>query len=101
MEKPFHRSDPSNKPCQLVRDKLHLVFHDDGNLVLDVHPLQEIFRQRQQCLIHGDVHSGSVMVRFDDVKVKSPFIESIPQRGCDFQMDWHNRAIAQMRMRHT
>jgi 5-methylthioribose kinase len=44
----------------------------DGELKAGIHEMKMTFMTRMQTLLHGDLHSGSVMVTEDDTKVIDP-----------------------------
>ncbi|XP_039131640.1 methylthioribose kinase 1-like [Dioscorea cayenensis subsp. rotundata] len=45
---------------------------DDDTLKVEVADLKSMFRERAQALIHGDLHTGSVMVTSDSTQVIDP-----------------------------
>ena len=66
--KPFCSSDPSNKTCPEIKPYLPKVY-EDNEVLTAVQKLEQIFLEKKQCLVHGDFHTGSVMVDGEDVKV--------------------------------
>ena len=68
--RPFCRTDPSNRLIPEIVPYLSMVY-DDNDVLTAVKELERIFLERQECLVHGDMHAGSVMIKGDDVKVSS------------------------------
>ena len=59
--KPLDAADPTNK-CSAAVAKLAATLRADGDLRRGVAELREVFLKEKECLIHGDLHTGSVMV---------------------------------------
>ena len=59
--KPLDAADPTNK-CSAAVAKLAATLRADDELRRGVAELREVFLSEKECLIHGDLHTGSVMV---------------------------------------
>ncbi|MDZ4095142.1 MAG: S-methyl-5-thioribose kinase [Paracoccaceae bacterium] len=62
---PMNRVTSGNEP-------LAAVFHTDNALKLAAAEMAEVFRTRAQALIHGDLHTGSLMVTATETRVIDP-----------------------------
>ncbi|XP_019619224.1 PREDICTED: uncharacterized protein LOC109466063 [Branchiostoma belcheri] len=67
--RPFQKDDPTNHSSEPITAILHLV-HDDTELLSIVGKFKRLFLEKRECLVHGDLHSGSVLVRPGDGSVK-------------------------------
>ncbi|CEH27677.1 Methylthioribose kinase (MTR kinase) 0) [Aneurinibacillus migulanus] len=67
---PFH-DDPSNAYNPLLSDTVQRIWKDNV-LKLEVARLKEGFMTRGQALLHGDLHTGSIMVTEEDTKIIDP-----------------------------
>jgi 5-methylthioribose kinase len=67
---PFH-DDPSNAYNPLITDTVQRIWNND-ELKLEVAKLKEGFMTHGQALLHGDLHTGSIMVTEEDTKVIDP-----------------------------
>ncbi|XP_072051576.1 5-deoxyribose kinase-like [Amphiura filiformis] len=66
--KPFCSTDPSNTTIPEIQPYLTMIYNDN-DIMKAVKELEMVFVGKQECLIHGDFHTGSVMVHEDDVKI--------------------------------
>ena len=69
---PFSNFSGRNKPFELVAEFLEHELYEDDALRLEAAKLKEIFKNSAQALIHGDLHTGSIMVRQDSTMVLDP-----------------------------
>lgn len=61
---PFVKDDPTNKFTDEVRQILPQIY--DDQVVLDAAAkMKAIFLEKHECLVHGDLHTGSVMCTTD------------------------------------
>lgn len=60
--KPFDPAEPSNRHSAAVDAQVAALRNPGSRAMQAAAELEEVFRSRKQCLIHGDLHSGSVMV---------------------------------------
>ncbi|XP_035668151.1 methylthioribose kinase-like isoform X2 [Branchiostoma floridae] len=67
--RPFLKDDPTNHSSEPIKAILHLV-HDDRELQSIVGKFKRLFLEKQESLVHGDLHSGSILVRPTDGGVK-------------------------------
>eukprot|EP00058_Branchiostoma_floridae_P001620 XP_002587108.1 hypothetical protein BRAFLDRAFT_102200 [Branchiostoma floridae] len=67
--RPFLKDDPTNHSSEPIKAILHLV-HDDRELQSIVGKFKQLFLEKQESLVHGDLHSGSILVRPTDGGVK-------------------------------
>ena len=64
-------------------DEMAARFRDDAELKVAVQALKEAFMGRAEALIHGDLHSGSIMVTEQETKVIDPEFAFYGPRGFD------------------
>ena len=64
FQRPFDGDDPTNKSPEITRD-LAAEMRASEDVKVRVSSLREKFIGRKECLLHGDLHSGSVMVDGD------------------------------------
>lgn len=69
---PFSDFSGRNKPFEPIVDFLKHELYEDDALRLEAAKLKEIFKNSAQALIHGDLHTGSIMVREDSTMVLDP-----------------------------
>lgn len=67
---PF-QDDPSNSYNPLISNAVQRIWAND-DLRLEIAKLKDGFMTRGQALLHGDLHTGSIMVTEDDTKVIDP-----------------------------
>lgn len=66
--KPFNKSDDTNKCSPEVSERLNLLYEDE-NVLSAAKALCKIFTEKKECLIHGDLHAGSIMVKGTDTRM--------------------------------
>ncbi len=64
-------------------DEMAARFRGDAELKVAVQALKEAFMGRAEALIHGDLHSGSIMVTQEETKVIDPEFAFYGPRGFD------------------
>ena len=64
-------------------DEMAAKFRSDAKLKVAAQALKEIFMGRAEALIHGDLHSGSIMVTETDTKMIDPEFAFYGPRGFD------------------
>ncbi|MBR2577515.1 MAG: S-methyl-5-thioribose kinase, partial [Erysipelotrichaceae bacterium] len=64
---------------EFVREKLY----EDSELRYEVGILKNAFQSKRQCLIHGDLHSGSIFIRKDSMMVLDPEFGIMGPAGYD------------------
>jgi 5-methylthioribose kinase len=67
---PF-QDDPSNAYNPLITNTVQRIWNND-ELRLEIAKLKDSFMTRGQALLHGDLHTGSIMVTEDDTKIIDP-----------------------------
>ncbi|GAB6933970.1 S-methyl-5-thioribose kinase [Calditerricola satsumensis] len=67
---PYYNAD-TNHFNPLIRDAVEALWQN-GALKREVARLKEAFMTKAQALIHGDLHTGSIMVKADSTKVIDP-----------------------------
>lgn len=67
---PFYNAE-TNRFNPLILEEVRKIW-SDGKLKLEVAALKEGFLTRTQALIHGDLHTGSIMVTENDTRVIDP-----------------------------
>ena len=66
--RPFNQQDETNHSSDPVKERLDTVYKDQD--VLDTaSKMLKIFQEKKECLIHGDLHTGSVLVKGSDAKL--------------------------------
>ncbi|XP_033743303.1 methylthioribose kinase-like isoform X2 [Pecten maximus] len=66
--KPFTKDDPTNKFSEEVSMHAHLVY-DNPQVLANAEKMKKVFLEKKECLIHGDLHTGSIMVCNDSAKL--------------------------------
>ena len=66
--KPYHHDDPTNKHHPLLNEKVEEL-RADKEACQQAEEMRRLFLESQQCLCHGDLHTGSVMVKDGQPKV--------------------------------
>ena len=84
---PMNRHTPS-----LAEDALRL--HTDAPLKRAAQRLKQQFLTRKEVLLHGDLHSGSIMVTADDTRVIDPEFAVVGPIGFDLGMLLANMLLA-------
>ncbi|MFF5362360.1 S-methyl-5-thioribose kinase [Streptomyces scabiei] len=84
-------------------DDLAAAFRADGALRTEVADLRHVFMTSAQALLHGDLHSGSVMVGTRDgapvVRVFDPEFSFVGPIGFDLGLYWANALVSEERAR--
>lgn len=57
---PFLKDDPTNKCTDQVKVILPQIY-DDQDVLDAATRMRTLFLEKQECLVHGDLHTGSVM----------------------------------------
>lgn len=65
---PFDPNESTNRCSDAVKKQLHSVqnnqtVHEAANV------MKKLFLEKKECLVHGDLHTGSIMVDGDSAKV--------------------------------
>ena len=60
---PFIKDDPTNKVKQKVQAAAEKRIYNNQRLLANVANFKTKFLNDKECLIHGDLHTGSVMVK--------------------------------------
>jgi 5-methylthioribose kinase len=68
---PYHMA-PMNRWTSPELDEVVKSLHADGALKIGAMELKEQFLSHAQCLVHGDLHSGSIMATPDNTRVIDP-----------------------------
>lgn len=66
--RPFNKDDETNTCSPEVSKQLASIYEDE-NLLAVVKDMRQIFTEKKECLIHGDLHAGSVMVKETDARM--------------------------------
>lgn len=69
---PYSNFSGRNKPFLPIIDFLEHELYEDEALRLEAAKMKEVFKNKAQALIHGDLHTGSIMVRQDSTMVLDP-----------------------------
>jgi 5-methylthioribose kinase len=63
---------PNNNWTQPYLDKMAEELHNNKSLRVEALTMKETFMTHTQALIHGDLHTGSIMINPDEIKVIDP-----------------------------
>ena len=66
-----------------IRDFVQEVLYDDVRLRLEAAKLKKAFLSNNQALIHGDLHTGSILVKADSTKAIDPEFAFFGPMGYD------------------
>ena len=66
--KPYLTEDSTNRNHPLLNEEAQLL-RDNRAICQRVEDLRKLFLEYHQCLCHGDLHTGSVMINDSDAKV--------------------------------
>lgn len=67
---PFNKDEPTNHCSDQIKSQSHLIY-DDPDVLSAAAQMKRIFLDKKECLIHGDLHTGSVMVKESNAKVEN------------------------------
>ena len=67
-ERPFNPDDPGKRCAPEVKLILHELYEDVA-VMATVEKVKRVFVEDKECLIHGDLHVNSVIVKDNDFKV--------------------------------
>ncbi|PIK37560.1 putative methylthioribose kinase 1 [Apostichopus japonicus] len=65
---PWIKDHPANFPSAAAKE-YHALLYENKRVVSNTLELREIYMTKKECLLHGDMHSGSVMTNGEDVKI--------------------------------
>ncbi|XP_041363738.1 methylthioribose kinase-like [Gigantopelta aegis] len=66
--KPFIRDEPTNRYSDVIRGKLGWIY-EDQEVLTAAEKMKEVFLNKKESLIHGDLHTGSLMVKESDSRM--------------------------------
>ena len=66
--KPFDKSDSTNRLSEDISCSLPQLY-DNPRVLEAANFMKGIFLNKKECLVHGDLHTGSIMVNEDETKV--------------------------------
>ena len=66
--KPFVANDPTNKHDPLLNNAVEALRHD-SKCHKRAEEMRKMFVENKDCFCHGDLHTGSVMIRNGESKV--------------------------------
>ena len=89
-----YRIAPMNRCTSPQLDGIAARFRSDGALKVAVQELKWIFLSRGEALIHGDLHTGSVMVTGQDTRIIDPEFACIGPIGFDLGAFMANLLLA-------
>jgi len=89
-----YRLSPRNRHTSPELDREVEALRTDGELKLAVARLGERFLSEPQALLHGDLHSGSVMVHEEDVRIIDPEFAFLGPIGFDLGAFFGNLLLA-------
>ncbi|MHB1628745.1 MAG: S-methyl-5-thioribose kinase, partial [Bacilli bacterium] len=85
--------DPGNKYNELIKEDV-FAYRQDAALRREIAELKLIFMTDAQALLHGDLHTGSIMLTLDDTKVIDPEFGFFGPMGFDIGALLGNLAIS-------
>lgn len=68
--KPFIQDDPTNRCSEEVQKHFNLIYNNPG-VIEGAKEMKRIFQETKECVVHGDLHTASVMVRDNRPKVRT------------------------------
>ena len=68
--KPFIRDEPTNRYSEVIRGKLGWIY-EDQEVLRAAENMKQLFLNKKESVIHGDLHTGSLMVKESDSRVRS------------------------------
>ncbi len=80
---PYKNTLGMNKEFEPNKEFLKKELYDDMDLHLEVAKLKEEFKSNAQSLIHGDLHTGSIMIKQGSAKVLDPEFACYAPAGYD------------------
>jgi 5-methylthioribose kinase len=96
LDEPYRLNDHNHWIAEL--DAEVRAMYTDTELLGAVEQVQRIFATRAEALIHGDLHSGSVMIGEQDgtraIKIFDPEFSFVGPVGMDLGLFWANLTIA-------
>jgi 5-methylthioribose kinase len=72
FDEPYFAAAPRNRHTSAQLDRIACALTRDADLKVAVQALKRRSMNQPECLIHGDLHTGSVMVTEDDTRVIDP-----------------------------
>ncbi|KAL4241113.1 hypothetical protein ACF0H5_001891 [Mactra antiquata] len=66
--RPLNRTDPTNKCSTEVSKRLDSLY-DDERVVAAINAMLDVFKTKKECLLHGDLHTGSIMFSGSDIRL--------------------------------
>ncbi|MDO5018329.1 MAG: S-methyl-5-thioribose kinase [Lagierella massiliensis] len=83
LTEPFNDYKKRNKITEGLEDFVEKNIYNDRNLRLKASILKDKFINQKQCLIHGDLHSGSIFVKDGKLKIIDPEFATFAPMGYD------------------
>jgi 5-methylthioribose kinase len=80
---PYTNKTGQNVVFPPIRDFVQEVLYDDVRLRLEAAKLKKAFLSNNQALIHGDLHTGSILVKADSTKAIDPEFAFFGPMGYD------------------
>mgnify|MGYP002153701028 CR=1 FL=1 len=66
--RPFTKDDETNKCSTAVKERLDTV-HNDPQVLETSKKMLKLFLEKKECLVHGDLHTGSILVKDTDARI--------------------------------
>lgn len=66
--RPFNKADETNRCSDSVRERLDTVYRDQ-QVLQTANKMLKIFLEKKECLVHGDLHTGSILVNGSDARI--------------------------------
>ena len=66
--RPFNKADETNHCSDSVRERLNTVYGDQ-QVLQTANKMLKIFFEKKECLVHGDLHTGSILVKGSDARI--------------------------------
>ena len=66
--RPFNPDDETNRSSSEVKERLDTVY-SDADVLNTAKKMLDIFLHKKECLVHGDLHTGSIMVKSEDARM--------------------------------
>lgn len=75
--RPFTADDNTNINPDIIKPHLGLVY-DNPDIMTAAREMKSLFLEKKECLVHGDLHTASVMVNESLAKVSGHFPRFTP-----------------------
>ena len=68
FQRPFNKDDETNHCSDSVKERLDSMYGDQ-QVLQTADKMLRIFLEKKECLVHGDLHTGSILVSGSDARM--------------------------------